>query len=130
MQRHPQFTAEILSRVSCFRPLVADAAAHHERLDGRGYHQRLDGSELSLNARVLAVADICDALRSSRPYRAGLPTEKILEIMNRDAGIGLDRECMTALTDMLHGETSCGLPATAPAAEIVTSLKDDYQQAA
>ncbi|MEP7304825.1 MAG: HD domain-containing phosphohydrolase [Acidobacteriota bacterium] len=41
-------------------------------------------------ARVLAFADIYDALRSSRPYRAGLPVERVLDIMSRDAGIGLD----------------------------------------
>jgi len=67
IRRHPLLTEQILQRVGCFRPLVAVAAAHHERLDGSGYHQGIGGSELSLAARVLCVADVFDALRASRP---------------------------------------------------------------
>jgi HD-GYP domain-containing protein (c-di-GMP phosphodiesterase class II) len=130
IQQHPRDTAIILGRVSCFRSLVGDAAAHHERLDGRGYYQGLEASKISVAARVLAVADVYDALRSSRPYRAGLPAERILEIMNRDSGPGLDPDCLIALTDVLNGDTSCGLTTSTPAADVVKALKDDYQQAA
>src|SRR5262249_26033122 len=58
VRRHTGHTKEILSRVSCFRSVADDAAAHHERLDGRGYHLSLDSSRLTLTSRILAVADI------------------------------------------------------------------------
>ena len=73
MRKHPGYTRDILSRVGCFASLVDVAASHHERLDGSGYHRRLNRDQLPMAARVLCVADICDALRASRPYREGLP---------------------------------------------------------
>jgi len=129
MQRHTEHTKQILARVSCFRHLADDAASHHERLDGRGYHRGLGKSELSLEARILAVADICDALRSSRPYRGGLPTERILEIMGRDKGVGLDPDCYSALEAVLT-ENEASQDAPVPAARIMRDLAEDYRQAA
>jgi len=90
IRRHPLLTEQILQRVGCFRPLVAVAAAHHERLDGSGYHQGIGGSELSLAARVLCVADVFDALRASRPYRPALPPEQALDVMGREVGTAFD----------------------------------------
>jgi putative nucleotidyltransferase with HDIG domain len=130
MRRHPQHTAEILDRVSCFQPLANDASSHHERLDGRGYHRSVSNSGLTPAARVLAVADICDALQSSRPYREGLPVERVLDIMGRDAGSGLDPDCLTALTAVLHNQTSSEASAPIPAARVVDALDEDYRQAA
>ena len=60
----------------------------------------------SVPARILAVADICDALRASRPYRPGLPLDRVLEIMRRDAGIALDADVFAALTTVLTGGAS------------------------
>src|SRR5262249_18450039 len=62
VREHPRFTYEILSRVPIFDGLAEDASAHHERLDGSGYHRGVDGSALSQAARVVAVADVTDAL--------------------------------------------------------------------
>src|SRR5262249_6651648 len=129
MQRHTEHTAHILARVSCFHHLAEDAASHHERLDGRGYHRGLDRSRLSLEARILAVADICDALRSSRPYREGLPIERILDIMGRERGVGLDPDCFDALKAVLT-DTSGEQEAAVPAARLVRDLAEDYRQAA
>lgn len=56
-------------------------ASHHERMDGRGYHRGLPAGRLPLAARVLAVADVCEALTADRPYRAGMPIEQMLAIM-------------------------------------------------
>src|SRR5207247_2110252 len=72
VRQHPGHTEQILGRVGCFRHLSEVAAAHHERLDGRGYHRKRSAKELAVPARVLCVADVCDALLASRPYRAGL----------------------------------------------------------
>lgn len=129
MQAHTRHGAEILSRVPCFAPLAADAAAHHERLDGRGYHCRLNANQISLNTRILAVADICDALRSSRPYRVGLPVERVLEIIGREARVGLDAEVIEALRVVLTGAASPN-GVIVPAARLVPALAEDYRQAA
>jgi len=69
MRRHPELTVRILERVSAFKDLAATAGAHHERLDGRGYHLGLRDEHLNRDARILAVADVCEALTADRPYR-------------------------------------------------------------
>jgi HD-GYP domain-containing protein (c-di-GMP phosphodiesterase class II) len=129
MRRHPEHTFEILNRLSCFRRLAEDASAHHERLDGRGYHQGRQANELNLRARILSVADICDALRGSRPYRPDLPIDRVLEIMHGQAGTALDAECVAAMRTVLT-ESSTADPIDIPAARIVPTLVEDYQQAA
>ncbi len=129
MQKHTEYTAAILSRVPCFAPLASEAAAHHEKLDGRGYHFGLTGSQISLNTRILAVADICDALRASRPYRAGLSNDRVLEIIGREAGVALDAQVVDALRSVLLND-ALEQPADVPAARIDVALEEDYKQAA
>jgi HD-GYP domain-containing protein (c-di-GMP phosphodiesterase class II) len=129
MRQHPKHTRDILSRVGCFSPIAAVAAAHHERLDGAGYDCGMSAETISLSSRILAVADICDALRASRPYREGLPPERILDIMKREVGTAIDPDCYSALDDVLrHVPIVAG--ADAPAVQVVAALSEDYQQAA
>ena len=73
VKKHPAYTYEILRRVHCFEPFADLAASHHEKLDGSGYHRGLTGKQLSTDARVLAVADLYEALAAppSLPSRAG-----------------------------------------------------------
>ncbi len=97
IRKHPDYTQQILQQVDAFATLADVAAAHHERLDGRGYHRRMEGSRLPWVARVLAVADICEALSAQRPYRDALPWPRIEEILSRESGIGLDPDCVEAL---------------------------------
>jgi putative nucleotidyltransferase with HDIG domain len=99
MRRHPELTARILDQVEQLRDIAAVAAAHHERLDGRGYHLGLDASQLGPAARVLAVADVAEALSADRPYRDGLAPEVVLEIIERDAGTALDADACVALRE-------------------------------
>ena len=97
MRRHPELTVRILERVEAFRDLAATAGAHHERLDGRGYHLGLTGDQLNRDARILAVADVCEALTADRPYRAALEPDQVREIMRRDAGTAFCPEALGAL---------------------------------
>jgi putative nucleotidyltransferase with HDIG domain len=97
MRGHTDATYRILSRVRAFQPFAAIAAAHHERLDGKGYHRGLTAAELPLDARILAVADVCEALTAERPYRGPLPLEKVLAIMGEDVGTAFDADCFAAL---------------------------------
>ena len=103
MQRHPALTAQILGRVEAFRPIAVPAAAHHERLDGSGYHLGIPAGQLSPAARVLAVADVAEALSAERPYRGALPADEVLRIMRPDAGPKLDAAAFEALEASLGG---------------------------
>ncbi len=97
VKAHPYYTLEILNRIPGFEHLSHDAAAHHEKLDGSGYWRGWDSDKLSRFARILAVADIFDALHAKRPYRDGLPLDKVFEILRKDAPHALDLPCVEAL---------------------------------
>jgi HD-GYP domain-containing protein (c-di-GMP phosphodiesterase class II) len=86
MRRHPEMTQRILEHVEAFDGLVQTAAAHHERLDGRGYHRGLNAGELPLPARILAVADVAEALSANRPYRRALDQGEVLALMRHEVG--------------------------------------------
>jgi putative nucleotidyltransferase with HDIG domain len=102
MRRHSIETETILSRISVFKHMAPIAAAHHEKLNGKGYPKGMQGDEISLESRILAVADIFDALTADRPYRAAMPVAKALSIMTEDAGIALDANCFEALKQALQ----------------------------
>ena len=116
MRRHPELTVRILERVGAFRGLAAIAGAHHERLDGGGYHLGLTGDQLGRDARILAVADVCEALTAERPYRAALPPDEVRAIMWRDAGRALCPAALDALAATQElGVLTLATPATAAA---------------
>ena len=96
IRKHPRWTWEILERVSAFNGFALEAAQHHERLDGKGYPWKLESSQLGQLSRVLAVADVYEALTADRPYRAGLAVPAVLDIMRRDRGTAFDRHVLDA----------------------------------
>jgi HD-GYP domain-containing protein (c-di-GMP phosphodiesterase class II) len=87
--------------VSAFGAVARIAAAHHERLDGSGYDQGLTAEQLDQPSRILAVADVAEALTASRPYRRALRPDEVLTLMHVDAGRRLDAEVLSALGDVL-----------------------------
>jgi putative nucleotidyltransferase with HDIG domain len=95
--KHPYYSHEILRRVPCFSELSEIAASHHERLDGTGYFRGLTAAEMPLPARILAVADVYDALSAKRPYRDALPREAVMAILSKDVPRALDGTCFEAL---------------------------------
>lgn len=97
MRSHPEFTLSILRNIKGFEEMSEIAASHHEKLDGSGYFRGLTSDRLPLEARVLAVADIFDALAADRPYRKAMPREKIFEILRKDSPRALDSDCVEAL---------------------------------
>ena len=97
VKAHPYYTLEILNKIPGFERLSQDAAAHHEKLDGSGYWRGLGSDQLSRFARILAVADIFDALHAKRPYRDAIPVEKVFEMLRHDAPHALDLPCVEAL---------------------------------
>ena len=105
VREHPRHTFEILRRVPIFDELALDAGAHHERLDGRGYYLGLDRTKLSKSARVLAVADVTDALRADRPYRKGMPADAIARVLSNDRDTALCPDAVDAAIDVLGADT-------------------------
>lgn len=97
VSEHPAMTRQILSRIASFGLLAAVAGAHHERLDGSGYPDRLTANRLSLESRIIAVADVYAALTEDRPYRAGLPHEQAALLLRQEMPHRLDPDCCEAL---------------------------------
>ena len=100
MRDHAGRTQAILGRISAFHDLAPIAAAHHERLDGKGYPHGLDGAGISLETRIITVSDFFDALTADRPYRAAMPVDRALEIMSESVGSAVDPRCFDALRAM------------------------------
>lgn len=97
VRKHPYYTFEILARVPVFSAFAEDASLHHERIDGKGYYRGVGGDALSRHARILATADIYDALSAARPYREALPLERVLAIITEGRGTQLCPEAVDAL---------------------------------
>jgi putative nucleotidyltransferase with HDIG domain len=110
VRRHPQWSMEILARVSAFRDVARIAAAHHERLDGTGYWRGLTAGQLDRPSRILAVADVAEALSADRPYRRALGPAEVITVMRLDAGGRLDGDVLEALDDVLPGLRSSVRP--------------------
>jgi HD-GYP domain-containing protein (c-di-GMP phosphodiesterase class II) len=113
IREHPVFTQRILARVPGFSELAPLASAHHERLDGSGYPYGLTAGDLTLPMRILAVADVYEALTSDRPYRSAWSSDQALEIMRPDVPERLDPEVFAELEAVVED----GPPAPAAAEE-------------
>ncbi len=95
IQEHARFTFEILQNIHFAHhlqdvPLIA--ASHHERVDGKGYYKGLKGDEIPLSGRIIALGDVFDAITSLRHYRSRMPFDKVLSIIQKDAGSHFDSE--------------------------------------
>ncbi|MDB5386402.1 MAG: hypothetical protein JWM11_2048 [Planctomycetaceae bacterium] len=97
IRKHAEYSQLILSQVQSFQQLAEVAGGHHERLDGHGYHRSLAGNEIPFATRILTVADIYEAMTAKRPYREAMEWEQVLQILSKDAGKGVDPECLEAL---------------------------------
>ena len=104
ISKHPTIGAGILSPIPTLQKIVPVALYHHERFDGKGYPDGRKGEEISLWARMTAVADTYHALTSNRPYRNGMPLEKALQIIEDARGTQLCPECV----DIFHKWISNG----------------------
>jgi HD-GYP domain-containing protein (c-di-GMP phosphodiesterase class II) len=86
VRRHPEAGAALVAGCGLPAEVAAVVAAHHERWDGAGYPLGLAGEAIPLAARVVAVADVYDALTTPRPYKRALAHDDALAIMRRDVG--------------------------------------------
>jgi putative two-component system response regulator len=102
MQAHALVGARILSggRSPLVQMAERIARSHHERWDGTGYPDRLAGEQIPLEARIVAVADVYDALTSDRPYRPAWPRERVLAEIAQGAGTHFDPRVARAFLDL------------------------------
>ncbi len=96
IKQHVTIGYHILADLQAIRHLLPGVLYHHERYDGLGYPEGLKGSAIPLLARILAVADSYDAMSTSRPYRAALPTSRVEEILCQGAGSQWDKQVVDA----------------------------------
>ncbi|NIA21902.1 MAG: HD domain-containing protein [Anaerolineaceae bacterium] len=98
MKGHTYHTFRILNTIGGMPQMSEWAAFHHERLDGNGYPFHHDGKDLTLGARIMAVADVFTAISEDRPYRRGMPRAKALSILDNQARQGaLDADIVSVL---------------------------------
>lgn len=93
---HSQIGYDILKSIDFSYPIAQIVLQHHERLDGSGYPNKLKGDEIILEAKIIGVADIVEAMSSHRPYRPALGVDKALEEISKNRGILYDPEIVDA----------------------------------
>jgi putative nucleotidyltransferase with HDIG domain len=106
VREHPGLGGEIIGRIKPFKELARIVAEHHEKLDGSGYPTGLKADQLSVESRIVAVADVYAALLEDRAYRKGLSRSETFARMRQTMLEKLDRDCLAALFD----SSASGLP--------------------
>ena len=102
MRNHPIIGAQIVAPFEFFATGALVIRHHHERWNGTGYPDGLAGDAIPLGARIVAVADVYDALTSDRPYRAALPRDVAVAHLISEAGRTLDADVVAALLGLIH----------------------------
>ena len=111
IQEHVRITHNILNRIYMsqdFRIITEMACSHHEKWDGSGYYRHLKGEEITLGGRILAVADVFDAITSRRHYRDKMPITNVINILIKDSGSHFDKSLVDtflniSLTKIIKG---------------------------
>lgn len=102
LQTHPYTGFEILSNIEFPWPLAQIIIQHHEKIDGSGYPEGLSGSDILLEARILCVADVVEAMASHRPYRPALGIDVALEEISEKKGILFDHDVVEACVKLFR----------------------------
>lgn len=104
VKKHPQIGAEIIRSIHFLKNVAPIVLYHHERFDGMGYSSGLRGNEIPLGARIIAVADVYQALISDRPYRKAYSDKEALEIISESAGTHLDPAVVKVFLSAIKSE--------------------------
>ncbi|MEO5821360.1 MAG: HD domain-containing phosphohydrolase [Vicinamibacteraceae bacterium] len=118
VEQHPALGARILEPLPHCADIVPMVLQHHERFDGAGYPAGLAGAAIALDARVLAVADVYDAMTSDRPYRRGLPPCDAAIRITEAAGTQFDPDVVAAFTEAFRSRR---IPVSPPEAQLEKS---------
>ncbi|HRD32118.1 MAG TPA: HD domain-containing protein [Fimbriimonadaceae bacterium] len=102
IRMHPVYGANIVQNVDLFRECLPIIRWHHEKLDGSGYPDRLAGDDIPFLVRIATVADIFDAITSTRSYRVGMALDRAISILDEDTNKGyLDAEVVAAFKQVI-----------------------------
>ena len=101
MRRHPEHARDLLSQIPYLRPALDIPYCHHERWDGSGYPRGLKGEEIPLVARLFAIVDVYDALRSKRPYRDSWDEARVRQYIADNSGVSFDPSLVVAFLEMI-----------------------------
>jgi len=104
IKKHPSMGARILEPIASYKDIIPMVLQHHERYDGKGYPDGLSGDEIDIGARILAVADVFDALISDRPYREGWAVERVVDLITEEAGRQFDPDVVEAFLEIVRPE--------------------------
>lgn len=102
IQLHPNVGAQIVRPITVLGEVAPLVRQHHEKWDGSGYPERLSKEQITVEARILAIADVFDALHSDRAYRPGLPIEKTVQIIRDGRGSHFDPEVVDCFQSCLN----------------------------
>ena len=102
MRQHPTFAFDMLRPITYLQSALDIPYCHHEKWDGSGYPRGLKGEQIPLAARIFAIVDVWDALRSDRPYRAGWSIEKIREHIIEQSGKHFEPRVTEVFLDILN----------------------------
>ena len=105
MRDHVNTGVRILEPIPGFREAMPIVAQHHEWFDGKGYPAGVAGFDISLNARILAVADCYDAITSDRPYRRGMPRQETIDMLAAKAGTQFDPDVIKVFVRTMASQT-------------------------
>ena len=92
IKSHPKMSYEILKQIEFSWPVAKITLQHHEKLDGTGYPEGISGDDILLEARIITVADIVEAISSHRPYRKGLGIDFAIDVITKGKGTAYDPE--------------------------------------
>ena len=104
IKKHPSIGARILEPIASYKEIIPMVLEHHERYDGKGYPGGLTGDEINIGAKILAVADVFDAMTSDRPYRKGMALERVIDIIAEEAGRQFDPDVVAAFLTVMGQE--------------------------
>jgi PAS domain S-box-containing protein/putative nucleotidyltransferase with HDIG domain len=110
IQKHPTHAYQLLSPIAYLRPALDIPYCHHEKWDGTGYPRGLKGEAIPLAARLFAVVDVWDALRSQRPYHESWSDERVREHLRTLSGTHLDPAAVDLFAKMMNGREMGGGP--------------------
>lgn len=102
ISEHPSYGYEALKDLHAPWPLADIVHQHHERMDGTGYPKQLKGDEILIEARILAVADVVEAMTAMRPYREGLGTKPALDEIKKHAGTKYDPKVVDTCVSLIE----------------------------
>ena len=104
VREHPAIGERILEPIKAYAEIVPMVRQHHEKFNGKGYPDGIAGEAITLGARILAVADVYDALSSKRPYRDAMELDQVLRIIEKDSGSHFDPVVVDALLEVIRNE--------------------------